>query len=73
MEVIHETSVVREMPSYLIPGQEMEVIHGTAVRAPNREKRGNLAGNVRKPITIVKEPNFHSTHVSRSCSRNNLT
>ncbi|CAA2956697.1 Hypothetical predicted protein [Olea europaea subsp. europaea] len=73
MEVIHETSVVREMPSYLIPGQEMEVIHGTAVRAPNRKKRGNLAGNVRKPVTIGKEPNFHSTHVSRICSRNNLT
>ncbi|KAL2460354.1 hypothetical protein Adt_43774 [Abeliophyllum distichum] len=65
-------STRKEMP-YFIPGQKMEVIHETSAGVPHLQKRGNLAGIVRRPVTIGKEPNFHSTHVPRSCSRNNLT
>ncbi|KAL2477408.1 hypothetical protein Fot_46422 [Forsythia ovata] len=66
-------STRKEMPSYFIPGQKMEVIHETSAGVPPHQKKGNLAGNVRRPVTIGKEPNFHSIHVPRSCSRNNIT
>ncbi|KAK4380846.1 hypothetical protein Sango_3024800 [Sesamum angolense] len=64
----------KEIISYLVPGQKLDVIHEASPEVSElrttRKPTGNDAhSSSRRPVTIAVGPNFHSTHVPRSCTK----
>ncbi|KAL0356967.1 UNVERIFIED_CONTAM: hypothetical protein Scaly_1382400 [Sesamum calycinum] len=64
----------KEIISYLVPGQKLDVIHEASPKVSElrttRKPTGNDAhSSSRRPVTIAVGPNFHSTHVPRSSTK----
>ncbi|KAK4438035.1 hypothetical protein Salat_0137600 [Sesamum alatum] len=62
----------KEMISCLVPGQKLDVIHEASPEVSElrtaRKPTGNDAhSSSKRPVTVAVGPNFHSTHVPRSC------
>lgn len=72
----------QETTPYLIPGKKLEVIHEISpevVSEPSREQKASLNDDAaaasrsssrgRQHVTVAAQPNLHSTHVPRSCTK----
>ncbi|KAK6158260.1 hypothetical protein DH2020_005574 [Rehmannia glutinosa] len=80
-------STKKEMSSFLVPGQKLDVIHEASPEVSEVKRAGKTTGNApltddaaacaasqsssrgRRPITVATEPNFHSTHLTRTCTK----
>ncbi|KAA8545712.1 hypothetical protein F0562_020837 [Nyssa sinensis] len=72
----------KAMVSYITPGQQLGVIKETSSTISRSKEAGKLritkssacaasrsSSRGRRPATIPKEPNFHSVHTPKSCTR----
>ncbi|KAL6517549.1 hypothetical protein OROMI_033250 [Orobanche minor] len=78
-------STKNETTTFLAPGQKLDAIHEDSphvlelkragkLNDPSRDDAAACAGSRsssrgRQPITVATEPNFHSTHLPRTCSK----
>ncbi|KAL0334999.1 UNVERIFIED_CONTAM: hypothetical protein Sradi_4711800 [Sesamum radiatum] len=62
----------KEIISYLVPGQKLDVIHEASPEVSElrtARKPTDAHSSSRRPVTLAVGPNFHSTHVPRSCAK----
>ncbi|XP_011088016.1 uncharacterized protein LOC105169333 [Sesamum indicum] len=64
----------KEIISYLVPGQKLDVIHEASpevleLRTARKPIGNDAHSSSRRPVTVAVGPNFHSTHVPRTCTR----
>ncbi|KAL6545856.1 hypothetical protein OROGR_009730 [Orobanche gracilis] len=78
-------STKNETTTFLAPGQKLDVIHEDSPHVLELKRDGKLndhspdaaaacagsrsSSRGRRPITVPTEPNFHSTHLPRTCTK----